>query len=117
MPQPSTATHARRQPPDGCWAGYRSDAGTRRCLRLALRFHDGIIVGSGDEPRGPFDVFGIYGAESGRFALLLTASDGSATDLDGAALGHGIAGVWLDDAGATGEFSIHPQHAPSHGRA
>jgi hypothetical protein len=104
----SSRARLRPPPPDGRWIGYRDHAGTRRPLRLALRFCDGMIVGTGDESFGTFDVFGMYGADSGRFTLLLTAPDGSAADLDGAARGTRIAGTWLDDTGATGEFSIRP---------
>jgi hypothetical protein len=108
MRAPWHASADRLRPLDGGWAGHREDGGRRSPLRLTLRCCDGLIVGSGVDRQQTVDIFGLYGAESGHVALLLTASNGTATDLDGETCGVRVVGTWLDETGATGEFALRP---------
>jgi len=104
----SNASAERLRPLDGGWAGHRDVGGRRSRLRLVLRFRDGLVTGTGVDRRQTVDIFGLYGAESGRVALLLTTADGTSTDLDGQTRGAGVVGTWLDAAGATGAFALRP---------
>lgn len=113
-PAPGSPWPAHRPPLlDGFWTGYRVDATrtTSTPMRFVFRFRQGLVIGSGDDPNGPFHLFGVFGTDSGRAAILLTYDSGASVELDAVALDAGLRGWWQAGA-AHGAFAARPLERP-----
>jgi len=99
------------EPRGGRWEGFRFPAGGYAGIHvhLNLQFCDGLLVGNGTEILGLARVIGVYGLHSGVVSILLTETNGTTIELEGEFLRCGIKGIWTDEAGQIGTFTLWPR--------